>query len=213
MTPAAEDHRVKSEEKLNRDAARALKELVRHGLLLVTDAKLPCLVALIAGGPVRGSWWGHPKGRAIYAAAMQLEDHPDVAAVKLVSGKATFVHRRLWPALLAAATARATWQMQGLAASALRLLERVEKDGLLRADAVRGGRGSGRALEERLLVHAQSVHSETGAHRTELESWSRWAGRVRAKPARDGDAGQRAIEDALQAMAAASGGKGRLPWQ
>ena len=200
------------EEKLSRDAERALKELERHGLLLVTDAKLPSLVALIAGAPVRGSWWGHPQGKAIYAAAMQLEDHPDVAVVKLVSDKLTFVHRRLWPALLAAATARATWQMQGLAAPARRLLERVEKDGLLPAGAVHGGRGSGRALQERLLVHAQSVHTETGAHRTELESWSRWARRVRAKPARDGEDGQRRLEEALHAMAAASGGEGRLPW-
>ena len=46
------------------EALRALKELKRYGLLLVTDARLPSLVALVAGAPVRGSWWSHPRGKA-----------------------------------------------------------------------------------------------------------------------------------------------------
>jgi hypothetical protein len=195
---------------LSRDAARALAALERHGLLLVTDAKLPSLVGLIAGGPVRGSWWSHPRGQAIFAAATQLEDHPDVAVVKLVSGKLTFVHRRLWPALLAAATSGALWQTKGLSPAARRLLRRVGSDGVLRADESPAVRAAARVLAERLLVHAESVHTQSGAHATELEGWGRWARRRRVKAARGAAAG--AIDDALQALMARSGGKGTLPW-
>ena len=197
---------------LNRAAARALRELERHGLLLVTDARLPSLVALVAGEPVRGSWWGHPQAHQIYAAAIQLEDHPDVAAVKLVSGKVTFVHRRLWPALLAVATARERWQMRGLSASARRLLDRVEAEGVLDSAAVRRTGREARELEGRLLVRAQSVHTESGAHAMELESWNHWAARVRVRRARDRAAATRALEDALRAMAGEHGA-GRLPWR
>jgi hypothetical protein len=198
------------EEALSPWAARALAELRRHALLLVTDARLPSLVALVAGRPVRGSWWGHPKGKAIYAAAVELEDHPDVMAVKLVSGKVTFVHRRLWPALLAVALSRERWQVCGLTAPARRLLDRVEKEGFLGAEAVRSRRKEARLLEARLLVHARSVHTGSGAHATELESWRRWSARRRVKPAAGG---MKRLEDALEAMAAGSGGAGRLPWQ
>jgi hypothetical protein len=195
---------------LNRDAARALRALERGGLLLVTDARLPSLAALVAGEPVRGSWWGHPRGKAIFAAATQLGDHPDVAAVKLVSGKVTFVHRRLWPALLAAATARASWQTEGLPPDARRLLARVDREGRLRTEGSAAARAA-RVLAERLLVHAGSVHTESGAHATELESWPRWARRLRVEPARGHDAPE-AIEAALRAQVAATGGKGTLPW-
>lgn len=200
-------------EGLSADAARALAVLAKDGLLLVTDARLPSLVALVAGAPVRGSWWGHPRGGAIYQAALQLEDHPDVAVVKLVSGKATLVHRRLWPALLAVAAAREPWQTRGLARGARALLQRVEKEGGLRADRVPGAREHARALEERLLVHAGSVHTEKGAHARALESWRRWAKRVGARPAGSGAQGRHALEQALQDIVARHGGRASLPWQ
>ncbi|HET8647706.1 MAG TPA: hypothetical protein VFO85_19565, partial [Vicinamibacteria bacterium] len=150
------------DEGLGRPAARALRELERRGLLLVTDARLPSLVALVAGGPVRGSWWGHARGGAIFAAATQLEDHPDVALVKLVSGKSTFVHRRLWPALLGLAQAGEPWQTQGLPAPALRLWRRLQEAGTLRGAPLRGAREGVRALEARLLAVARSVHTASG---------------------------------------------------
>ena len=74
--------------------------LARWGLLLLSDARYPSLASVIAGAPVRGSWWGHPKGRAIFNASCALER--DAEAPKLVNGKVTFVHRRLWPALAGA---------------------------------------------------------------------------------------------------------------
>ena len=66
-------------------------------LLLDSDSDFPSATAMIAGEPVRGSWWTHPKAREMYRLSMQLRDHRDVLAVKLVSGKVTFVHRGLWP--------------------------------------------------------------------------------------------------------------------
>src|SRR5207244_5416939 len=93
---------------------KTLKELKRFGLLLLSDARLPSITSLVARKPIRGSWWGHPKGREIFRVVSQIVDHPDVAVTKLVSGKITFVHRKLWPALLALATAREAWQMKGL---------------------------------------------------------------------------------------------------
>jgi hypothetical protein len=48
--------------------------LVREGVLLKSDPKLPSVVAIAAGGPVRGSWWGHPKGRVIFNALERLAE-------------------------------------------------------------------------------------------------------------------------------------------
>jgi hypothetical protein len=192
---------------LGRDARRALAALERHGLLLLTDARLPSLVALVAGGPVKGSWWGHPAGGAVFTAASELDDHPDVDAARLVSGKVTFVHRRLWPALLSAAGAREAWQTRGLDAAARRLLARVDDEGELRA-----GGAAGRALEQRLLVHAASVHTETGAHAKVLESWPRWARRRRARALRSAEEARGRLEDAVAALVAGTGGRGALPW-
>jgi hypothetical protein len=58
---------------------------------------------VIAGGPIRGSWWGHPKGAEIYSILGYLQESPDVLVCRLVGGKITLVHRRLWPALISGA--------------------------------------------------------------------------------------------------------------
>jgi len=70
---------------VERQAAAVLRELERHGVLLETDARLPSLVALVAGGPVRGSWWGHPLGHTIFATGEILHQNRDVLLVKLIS--------------------------------------------------------------------------------------------------------------------------------
>ena len=69
---------------VERHVARVVRELERHGLVLETDAKLPSLVAIVTGAPVRGSWWGHPLGHTIFAVGEALYEHPDVLLVKLV---------------------------------------------------------------------------------------------------------------------------------
>jgi hypothetical protein len=53
----------------------------------------------IAGEPIRGSWWGHRKGRASFRATRTLRDCDQVLVRLLVGGRITYVHRRLWPAI------------------------------------------------------------------------------------------------------------------
>ena len=60
---------------------------------------VPSLAERVAGGPIRGSWWGHPSGHEIYRVLDEVRASPDVVAVRLIGGKITLVHRRLWPAL------------------------------------------------------------------------------------------------------------------
>ena len=78
----------------------------------MTDAPM----LLVAGEPVRGSWWGHPKGHDIFAACQHLLQHPDATTAKLVSGKVTYVHRELWPSLLAVATGLSVFAMSSIVA-------------------------------------------------------------------------------------------------
>jgi hypothetical protein len=79
----------------------ALAFVERHGVVLqAARGPVPSLAEAIAGGPIRGSWWGHPRGQAIFEAAEAVGESEDVLVCKLVDGKVTFVHRRLWPALV-----------------------------------------------------------------------------------------------------------------
>ena len=73
----------------------------RHGVVLqAARGPVPSLAEAIAGGPIRGSWWGHSKGHEIFRVAEAVCESPDVLVCKLVDGKVTYVHRRLWPALV-----------------------------------------------------------------------------------------------------------------
>jgi hypothetical protein len=74
--------------------------LVEHGMLLESArGPLPNVAEMVAGEPIRGSWWGHPASHAIFDALNTLAASPDVVRTRLVKGKVTLVHRRLWPAL------------------------------------------------------------------------------------------------------------------
>jgi len=73
----------------------------RHGIVLqAARGPVPSLAEAIAGGPIRGSWWGHPKGQEIFRVAEAVSEDADVLVCKLVEGKVTYLHRRVWPALL-----------------------------------------------------------------------------------------------------------------
>jgi len=72
-----------------------------HGIVMASArAAVPSLAEAVAGEPIVGSWWAHPKGRAIFAALCEIDDSDDVRCFKLVDGKVTLVHRRVWPALV-----------------------------------------------------------------------------------------------------------------
>jgi hypothetical protein len=174
------------------------------GLLLQHDYALPSLVTIVVGEPVRGSWWSHPRAHAIFECLNDLTAHPDVLTAKLVSGKVTLIHRRLWPALLAVASAHEPWQFAGLPAAARDLYQSVELYGMLMAP----GRNA-KQLEQRLLVHSAQVHTEAGRHETRLERWSLWAERSGCQNLPAANEGQRQIEVATLGL----GGAVRLlPW-
>ncbi len=61
---------------------------------------IPSIANTVAGQPIRGSWWGHARGREIFAVTRALRDRPDILVCRLVDGKVTYVHRRLWPAVV-----------------------------------------------------------------------------------------------------------------
>ena len=83
-------------------AAEALAFIEQHGIVLESarHPTIPSLAQAIAGEALRGGWWSHPKGRAIFAATRAVRDSSDVLVCRLIDGKVTFVHARLWPALV-----------------------------------------------------------------------------------------------------------------
>jgi hypothetical protein len=200
---------------------QALEALREHGLLFVTDARLPNLATIVAGEPVRGSWWGHPRGGDIYAVASLLDAHAEVGDARLLSDKSTWVHQRLWPALVAVGTAREEWQMARLAPLAQRLYEVVRRDGVARTDDLdelgvfsRKLLGdAARALEGALLAHGESIHTEAGFHAKRLETWEHWAARLGLDdPLPEAAAARQHFEELVAALNARFGGAARLPW-
>ena len=75
--------------------------LIEHGMLLESArGPLPSVAELVAGERISGSWWGHPSSHAIFDAINALADSPDVVRTRLVNGKVTLIHRRVWCALV-----------------------------------------------------------------------------------------------------------------
>ncbi len=205
-----------------RDFSRILKALDKNGILLQSDAVLPSVASLIAGEPVRGSWWSHPRAQLIFVTLNKLEDHKDVLFTKLISGKVTLVHRRLWSGFLAIATSREAWQTRGLSPQAKFLVDKIDVEGAFPTtdldwpakfkskkpgDAVRD-------LESRLLVHTEEFHTESGAHAKLLESWPHWLERIdfneKLNPS---DIAKRTFEELLDELNRTNDAKARLPWQ
>ena len=79
----------------------ALDYVQRHGVVLASArGPVPRLTEAIAGGPIKGSWWAHAEGKHIFRVLQAVGDSPDVLVCRLVDGKISYVHRRLWPALV-----------------------------------------------------------------------------------------------------------------
>ncbi len=75
--------------------------LVEDGVLLESArGPIPNVAELVAGEPIKGSWWGHPASHEIFAVINELADSPDIVRLRLVKGRVTLVHRRVWPALV-----------------------------------------------------------------------------------------------------------------
>src|SRR6202011_1892928 len=100
-----------------------------HGVVLESArGPVPNLAEAVAGERIRGGWWGHSKGRKIFAATRAVRKSPDVLVCRLLGGKVTFIHRRLWPAVV-------------------RLADRLDKDLLAALREVHTASGSHRVVE------------------------------------------------------------------
>ena len=82
-------------------SSRWVKLVAKHGVVLASArGPVPNVAEAVAGAPIVGSWWAHPKGKAIFAALSEIDDSLDVRCFKLIDGKVTFAHRSAWPALV-----------------------------------------------------------------------------------------------------------------
>jgi hypothetical protein len=81
---------------------QAVSFVEQHGIVLESarHATIPSLADTVAEEPVSGRWWSHPRGRAIFAATRAVRDEPQILVCRLVDNHITFVHARLWPALV-----------------------------------------------------------------------------------------------------------------
>jgi hypothetical protein len=86
--------------------AQALDFVERHGVVCEAAHRgaIPVLTEAVAGETLRGNWWSHPRSRPIFATTRALRESPQVLVCRIVDGKISFVHERLWPALVRAAT-------------------------------------------------------------------------------------------------------------
>jgi hypothetical protein len=161
-------------------------------------------VSAVAGGPVKGSWWGHPKGHEIFNLAGFVRR--ECIYVKLVEGKETFLHESLYSAFARVVTDDG-WRRKRIGAlskEARALLRSVEKAGTLRMDELAKKRGVKvsalsklrNELEKALLAHGDQEHTDKGNHVTVLVSWAKWV-----TPAVARDAKKLSLEEALAAVA------------
>jgi hypothetical protein len=180
-------------------AAQA-RALVRKSGVVTLAARIegvPCFVEEVAGERIKGSWWGHPAGKLIFSLAEGLADSDHLLMVKLLEGKAAFVDEALWPTVLAV-TLDDGWRKarsKALGAAARGLWKKVE------AASRRGDTPAlVKELEESLIVHCASEHTEKGRHEKRLTSWAGWAKARGVRPA------TLALEAALEKLRKAAGG-------
>ncbi|MEP6686310.1 MAG: hypothetical protein ABJB22_05985 [Verrucomicrobiota bacterium] len=80
---------------------QALSFVKTNGVALESGrGPVPSMAETIAGKPIRGSWWKHAKANSIFLCSRAIRNSKDVLVCRLVGGKITYVHRRLWPALV-----------------------------------------------------------------------------------------------------------------
>jgi hypothetical protein len=191
------------------DASAVVAAVAEGGLLLFSDERRHNAIEVLTGEFPRGSWWKHPEASAINRQLERVAEHPDVLLAKLVAGKATFVHRALWPALLAVVVAREPWQMDGLSPGAAQLLAALDAGTLMPSEAAPLSKTAAKELEGRLLAQATSIHGRDGKREMTLQSWGDWAARVGCTPAPSVAESKQALE---QAAARLGGPPAVMPW-
>ncbi len=158
--------------------------LEHDGLLLQQDKSLTSVVGLVTGEVLSTSWWSHPRAQEIFAILQRLE--AVALATRLVAGKVTLVHRKLWPALLTVETSTEPWHRDVANATAPKV------------------------IQERLLSVAKEVHTESGRHEVVFEPWRTWAKREGVTPMVDVADAREALERAVVTI---GGTPRQLPWR
>lgn len=75
--------------------------VMSHGVVLESArGPVPNLAEAIAGERIHGSWWGHAKGHEIFEATRAVRASTDVLVCRLLGGKVTYIHCRIWPATI-----------------------------------------------------------------------------------------------------------------
>jgi hypothetical protein len=84
----------------------ALAFVRRQGIVLESaHGPVPNLAEIVVGARIRGSWWGHARGKEIFWLTRAVRDSKQILVCRLLGGKITYVHRRLWPAVVRLAAA------------------------------------------------------------------------------------------------------------
>lgn len=79
----------------------ALSFVRKHGVVLMSArGPVPNLAEAIVDEPIKGSWWAHPQSHHMYQVFGAVCESDQVLVCRLVGGRVTLVHRRLWPALV-----------------------------------------------------------------------------------------------------------------
>jgi hypothetical protein len=205
---------------MKKELSKFYAEFNKHGIFLLSDPVLPSLVTLIAEKPVKGSWWGHPKGHLIYNLSQKIEDDPDILTIKLINKKITYLHKRHWNAFFSLVTSKSDWQLKGLSISHRSLMEMVQKNGSIRADdnsfnktPTEIGKIAAK-LEEKAIVYSQGLHTNSGKHVRLLKSWKRLIRDLRY-PFKKVKAEEALcyFDDLIQNWALESSVKVKLPWK
>lgn len=192
--------------------------LERHGMLLLHDRVRPSVTTLVAGEAIRGSWWAHPRGNEIYHLALAFEHGAGALSLKLVNAKVTFVHRRLWPLVLAATSGSASPPPSRAARDLLARLEAESPLAIveLRRSAALAPADLERAVEEidkRLLAHVTSEHTRGGRHDKVLRRWADWGREHDVEAAPRSPERARAELEAIARALAPRPVRVRLPWK
>jgi hypothetical protein len=90
-----------SDARIRSRAKETLAWIEDQGVVLQSArGPVPNVAQFIAGEPIRGSWWGHPAGKEIFAILNIVDDSPDVVSTRLINHKVTLLHARIWPSVV-----------------------------------------------------------------------------------------------------------------
>ena len=125
-----------------------------HGIVLESArGPVPILAEAVAGERIHGGWWGHVGGHEIFAATRVVRASSDVLVCRLLGGKVTYIHRRLWSAVV-------------------RLADKLDKDLLAAIREEHTGSGSHRVVETPFPEWVPSEEKEAADRLTEEEALS-----------------------------------------